>query len=132
MVALGMRRPERLLLLEALLPLPTEADFGTNTLVSRYTTVARKKKTVKLFLLLCKLSIIMEDIVVFQRSVRYSQLWDAENRELTLQEIELVAGLERRLKSWKEDLNSAVINRAKQRCTRDRFPMLYVLQIMGE
>jgi hypothetical protein len=132
MVALGMRRPERLLLLEALPPLLTEAEFGTNTLVSRYTTVGRKRKTVKLFLLLCKLSMIMEDIAVFQRSVRYSQLWDVENRELTLQEIELVMGLERRLKIWKEDLNSAVINRAKRRCTRDRFPMPYVLQIMGE
>lgn len=127
-----MRRPERLFKLEALPPLPAEADFGVDVMLSRYTTVARKRKLVKLFLSFCKLSIIMEDIAVFQRSVRYSKMWDAKNWELTPKEIELVMTLERRLKTWKDGLNYVVGNRAKRRYIRDGIPMLYVLQIIGE
>jgi hypothetical protein len=131
MLALGMRRPERLRKLEALPPLPTEADFGM-VIFSRYITVARKREMVKLFLLLCNLSVIMEDIAVFQRRVRYSQLWDAENWELTLQEIELVMGFERRLKVWKDDLNYAGGNRVKRPYIRYGLPMFHILQIMCE
>lgn len=125
MVAVGMRRPERLLKVEALPPLPTEAELGIKDNFSRCIEVARKRAMVKLFLLFCKLSIIMEYIVVFQRRVRYAQLWDAENREL-VQEIEQVVGLDRRLTTWKVGLNYIV------RDQTERFSMVYVLQIMCE
>jgi hypothetical protein len=131
MVALGMRRTERLLKLEALPPFPAKEDFRMDNILSRYTPVARKREMVDLFLFLCKLSIIMEDVAVFQRSVRYSQLWDADNWDLTLEEIERVMQLERMLNTWKDDLNY-VGNRAKRPQIRDHLPMFHILHIMCE
>lgn len=124
-----MRRPERLLKLEAQPELPTEVDFGIDAMISRCSIVSRKRKQVKLFLLLCKLSIIMEDIAVLQKNLHYSKIWDSKNWELTQQEVEVVMTCEIKLRAWKRDLNHVVGIRARR---RDAIPMSYVLQIMGE
>lgn len=132
MIALGMRRPERLRKLDTQPALPAEEDFGIDIMLSPYTRNIRKRKEVKLFLQLCKLSIIMEEVAVFQRNIQYSKIWHTTGRELTQEEVDVVIALEVKLRTWKNDLNCVVGNNLRRRYMRDGIPMSYILQIMGE
>jgi hypothetical protein len=133
MLALGMRRPERLFKTTATPPLPTEADFGLDAVLPYYTTVSTKRKLIRLFSMLCKLSNVMEDIAFFQRNTRFSKQWDFKGSDLVRQEMGLVVEFECRLKAWKADLDHIFKGQGERKhYMRKWVPMVYVLQIMCE
>jgi hypothetical protein len=131
MLALGMRRPQRLHKSNAKTPLLNERDFGLEVMFPRYVSVAGKKGQVVLFIMLCKLSNIMEDIAVFQRTVKFSDAWD-NDENVGPQEIESVVVFDQALKSWRRDLDNIIVGGDKQRYEPDERAMVYVLQIMSK
>lgn len=127
MLALGMQRPHRLHTTAKGRPLPVGSDFGFELNSPKYTNVTLKRELPNLFLLFCKLSIIMEDVAIFQRKAQFSRKWNSD-ATLTSEEARHVWSLDQAMRSWKEELSHAIINR---RSTRRINPLVYILKIIG-
>lgn len=132
MLAIGMRRPNRLLRKGFDLQLPSEKDFGLEILHPRSGTQRRKRQHVIMFVLLCKLSIIMEAIAMFQRSVAFARDWSDQSSSVTNDDVEQLGRLEQELKSWRSELDQATLDRVQRRTKRSNIALIYILRIMSE
>jgi hypothetical protein len=131
MLALGMRRPDRLHKSNANQLFPNERDLGVEVILPQFTSVPRKRAHFALFIMLCKLSNIMEDIAVFQRTVKFSYAWN-NGATVGPQELQSVMAFDQALKSWRRALDGNVIGAQEQRNEHSGGAMVYVLQIMSE
>jgi len=132
MLAIGMRRPNRLCHEGYTRKLPTERDFGLEVLFSTDSTARLKRQQVVMFVLLCKLSDIMEEIALFQRNVTFFRDWNVETQRISREEVSQVIKLEQELKSWRAELDRVTVDRVQRRTKRSRIPFIYILRIMSE
>ena len=128
MLALGMQRPYRLHGTAKERPLPVEIDFGLEVIFPKYTSVTVKRELPNVFLLLCKLSIIMEDVAIFQRKAQFTRKWNSDIT-ITLHEVRHVRNLDQAIRSWKEELFQVIRNGYSRQKMN---PLVYILKIMGE
>ncbi|KAI9743670.1 MAG: hypothetical protein M1818_002986 [Claussenomyces sp. TS43310] len=111
-----------------------EKDFGLEVLFPGYTSEVAKKEHVSLFILLCRLSNIMENVAIFQRNACFARDWSKTSASLTPQEVKYVAGFERELRSWRIQLDGAIsINTGSRlrRSKRSKTPLVYILRIIN-
>jgi hypothetical protein len=132
MLAIGMRRPNRLCHEGYTRKLPTERDFGLEVLFSTDSTARLKRQQVVMFVLLCKLSDIMEEIALFQRNVTFFRDWSVETQRISKEEVRQVIKLEQELKSWRAELDRVTVDRVQRRTKQSRIPFIYILRIMSE
>jgi hypothetical protein len=99
LLAVGMRRPDRLHETQAGRRAVSEVDFRMEA----------QTMDMFAFVWLCKLSEIMADIAIFQRDNKFSRDWNANDSCVGLSEAEKVIGLEQELRSWRGHFEMAAL-----------------------
>jgi hypothetical protein len=132
MLAVGMRRPNRLHKTGYVPPLPREKDFGLEVIFPNVTTLRLKKQLINFFILFCKLSNIMEEVALFQRTVQFPRDWSVELPAINWLEVQRVENFQKKLNQWRSELDHAAVDRVNRRSKQARTPLLYILRIMSE
>lgn len=128
MLAIGMRRPNRLNRRAYVPPLPTNKDFGREPWSPSHISRDSKEELCGMFRSLCTLSDIMEDMAIFHRSSRFLREWSEFTAKVSSQEVQQVFALEQRLICWQEDLNLTIFGRFAI-CDH---PLVYILKIISK
>lgn len=134
MLSLGMRRPNRLQEVENLRGIIGEGDFGLEATFPSHMTVQSKRKSIAIFIWLCKLSNIMAELAHFQRGIQFERDWNTSGTggSITESEFHQVLTFDKRLHSWRKDFEAVVKASSRGPPPDDNNTGVYILRLISE